>query len=357
MSGGEGNRPSSKIVARAPSKCNNDKLVDPLHHHTQNGVIQKNPLVPNFWRMGVDDEFVETLELIANTSERMSNIFDQDFKVLNGTEKLSSEDKMAIALLMHEKSPFSEGSSFQAHRGFTFSSSSGKKEKILDGRNCMILQSRCFSKTESGSGIVKEVPSQSASADVVTVHEVVFDAKGLTTCKHSLWFDAHIFQSKDEAEQVKVNYVHSKPYMYMVPIDNSSYELIHSIMKKMIEHNGGHTVFSELCEKFIQLNNFNRRLSWPETSPPSTDSPKSIASHVNSQYTCCEGGKVELIWKSFYTNLASLKGGDEAPKGSRLSAFRKLKEAPRSVVFASSLPKLLKNNENIADFLADYSPQ
>jgi len=41
-------------------------------------------------------------------------------------------------------------------------------------------------------------------------------------------------------------------------------------------------------------------------------------------------------------------------QGSRLSVFRHVKDR-RSVIFASSLPKLLNDEENIADFLSDYS--
>jgi hypothetical protein len=352
--------PCARVFVRATSSCK-PKLVAKSRVVFLNGITQENVLIQDsLWKMRATglDAFDETCNFIANTPEDISGIFNLPFDVANGTEKLSSVHKMAIALLMHKKSRFSEAedTSFQAHLDFIFSARSGT---FLDGRgtSCMILQARSFM-IDNGSGIVEEVPFQPGSPDIVTAYEVVFDAKGSTSCKHSLWFDATIVKSKDEAEKVEVNAVHSKPYVFMEPInkEKEGYELIHSIMEEMIGNKGG-PMPSELREKFIRLNDFYGNLSWPETKPPSAESAvtsKPMANHVNSEYYC-EGGKVKSIWDRFKTNLRSVCD-DEAPEGgSRLPAFRKIKADRRSVTFASSLPMLPKDEENIADFLSDYS--
>jgi len=332
-----------RTFTQATSLCK-PILIDRLRHVYLNSITQENVLVQDFlWKKRSKpdrDMFEETCNFIANNQEVdvLSGIFNLPFDVPDGIEKLSSVEKLRIALLMHQKS--------QYHLDFTFSSGSGT---FLDGARCMILQTRSFM-IESGSGTVEEVPFQSGSPDIITAYEVVFDAKGSTSCKHSLWFDATF-----EAEKVEVNAVHSKPYVFMQPTDNAKegYELIDSIKKEIIGRKGG-PISSELRERFFILNNFTHDLAWPETEPPSAESSaisKPMANHVNNQYNCKVGNKVKPIWKAFVGCF-----DDEAPPegGSRLSVFRHVKDR-RSVIFASSLPKLLNDEENIADFLSDYS--
>ena len=305
-------------------------------------------------------EFEDTCNFIANSPEcNTSGMFNLPFHIPNGTEKLSIKQKIAIALLMHQKSPFSEDSSYQAHLDYTYSARSGI---FIGGKTVVVVQQRHF-KVDSESCTVEEVPLQSSTTDdVVKVYEVVFGAKGSSDpkngspCKHSLWFDPTIVKSRDEAAKQVVNSVHTKPYVFMEPIDDAKegHELIHSIMEEMIGSNGG-PLSAELRERFIQLNNFNRALAWPENQPPSAEAaatPKPMEEHVNSPYNC-KGGKAEAIWKSFKANLGVVCDNKAPEGGSRLSAFRHNKAGRRSVF--STLPELPKNSENMADFLADYS--
>jgi len=353
---------SRRVYVRATSKCK-DCLIDRLRHVYLNSITQENVLVEDFlWKKRSEpdrDMFEETCNFIANTQEvDFSGIFNLPFDVPDGIEKLSSAEKLRIALLMHDKSPFSEG--YQDHLDFTFSSQS-QCGTFLDGARCMILQTRSFM-IESGSGTVEEVPFQSGSPDIITAYEVVFDAKGSTSCKHSLWFDASIATSKDEVKNLEVNTVHSKPYVFMQPTDNvkEGHELIDSILEEMVGvGNKGGPISSELREKFNQLNNSYRNLAWPKTTPPSSKSSatrKSTADHVSSQYNC-KGSRVEHIWETFVTTIESCD--DEAPPegGSRLLVFNQIKSGHSSGFFGSSLPTLPKpkGNENIADFLSDYS--
>ncbi|KAK1733245.1 hypothetical protein QTG54_016102 [Skeletonema marinoi] len=310
-------------------------------------------------RVNTGDLFDDACNFIANSPEcNISGMFTLPFDIPSGTEKLSVKQKMTIALLMHKKSPFSEDSSYQAHLDFTFSARSGT---FIDGKTCVVLQERHF-KVDSESCTVDEVPLQPSTTDVVKAYEVVFGAKGSSDpkngspCKHSLWFDATIVKLRDEAAKLDVNTVHSKPYVFMEPIDEAKegHELIHSIMEEMIGRNGA-PLSTELRERFIQLNNFYCALAWPETQPLSAEAaatPKPMEEHVNSSYNC-KGGKVEAIWKSFKANIGVVCDNKAPEGGSRLSAFRHNKVGRRSVF--STLPELPKNTENMADFLADYS--
>lgn len=346
----------------------------PLKNRYVNSVPQENVLVPDaLWKQRGDDPdserdllvFEDTCNFIANTHTSVHGIFGSPFVVQNGTEKLSNDQKMAIALIMHQKSPFSEAEdeTHQAHLNYTFDNSSGQH---LDGKKCNVLQARCF-KVNSWSNTVEEVPLQSASADVVVASELVFDAKGSKnengpTCKHCIWFDPVFAKvnSKEAAEKLKANVtvhsVHSKPFVFMEPIDDSkeAHELIHSIMKEMIGRNGG-PLSNEVRNRFIQLNNHYRILSWPKTKEPSAEAAaalKTMEGHVSSPYIC-QGGKVEAIWESFKTNLASVSD-NKAPEGeSRLKAFRRIRAGIRST--SAKLPKLPKDFENMADFLAHYA--
>jgi len=335
-----------------------------LRHRFLNSITQTNVLIQDdLWKMRANPgdlfEFEDTCNFIANSPElNTSGMFKLPFHIPNGTEKLSIKQKMAIALLMHKKSPFSEDSSHEAYLDYTFSARSGI---FIGGQTSVILQIRHF-KVDSESCTVEEVPLQSSTTDVVKAYEVVFGAKGSSDpkngspCKHSLWFDATIVKSRDEAAKHVVNSVHTKPYVFMEPIDDAKegHELIHSIMEEMIGSNGG-PLSTELRERFIQLNNFNRALAWPETQPPSAEEAatlKTMEEHVNSPYNC-KGGKVEAIWKSFKANLGVVCDNKAPEGGSRLSAFRHNKAGRRSVF--STLPEFPKNSENMADFLADYS--
>lgn len=301
--------------------------------------------------------FEDTSKFISNTYPSVHDIFNSPFELQNYTEKLSNDQKMAIALQMHQKSPFSEADdkTHQAHLNFTFDNSSGQ---FLDGKKCNVLQTRCF-KINSWSNTVEEVLLQPASADVVVASELVFDAKG--SSKHSIWFDV-IFakvNSRETADKLRadttVHSVHSKPFVFMEPIDDSkeAHELIHSIMKEMIGRNGnGGLLSTEVRNRFIQLNNHYRTLAWPKTKAFSAEEAaalKTMEGHVSSPYIC-QSGKVKAIWESFKNNLASVTD-DKAPEGdSRLKAYRCIKEGTRS-----TLPKLPNDLENMADFLAQYS--
>ena len=343
-----------------------------------NSTTQENVLVRNeLWGLLRDDPggdlFQDTLKFIANTFKGILDSFELPFVVPNGVEKLSNEQKMAIALKMHQKSPFSKAddSSHEAHLDFTFSASSRPGEyPYLGGKNCMILQTRCF-KIESDSNTVEEVPLQSVSSDdIVKCREVVFDAKGSPKCFHSLFFDANIEQvtaknNRDAEKKAKATastahlVAHSTPFRFMDPIDEDGRELYHSIMKAMIESNGG-LLSTKLREEFIQLNNHNRTFAWPKNklSAESAATPKTIEDHVNSPYICQGGSKkVEAIWESFKANLACDVSDNEIPAGgSRLEAFLRIKAKAGRRSISSTLPKLPNDTENMADFLADYSP-
>jgi len=340
----------------------------PLRNRHVNSVPQENVLVLDaLWKLREDlgrDQFVfeDTCKFIANMHKGIHDIFGSPFVIQNGTEKLSNDQKMAIAVLMHQKSPFSEAedTTHQAHLNYTFSNSDGQ---YLDGKKCNVLQTRCFKVNYwSHTVTVEEVPSQPASADVVVASELVFDAKGSKNCKHSIWFDA-IFakaNSKEAADKLKadatVHCVHSKPFVLMEPIDDAEegHELIHSIMKEMIGRNGG-PLSTEVRDRFIQLNNYYRDLAWTKTKEPSDESAaalKTMDGHVSSPYIC-QGSKVEAIWESFKTNLASVSDNKTPEGGSRLKAFCRIKAGLRKT--SATLPKLPKNFDNMADFLAQYS--
>ena len=345
--------------------------IDSLRNRILNSVTQENVLVPNALWISRDvfrDTFEETCSFIANTHEGMQDMFDLPFVIQNNSteEKLSTVQKMSIALRMHQKSPFSEegDKTHQAHLNYTFTFNKNDG-CCLDGKKCNILQKRCF-KLFSGSDVVEEVlfPQQAASDIIVVASEVVFDAKGSRACLHSIWFDADFVKAdpKEAANKLRVDahVVHSKPFLLMEPIDDvqEGHELIHSIMRKMIIPSPsipGVDLSADLRHKFIQLNNHYRTLAWPETKSSSHESApalKTIEGHVSSPYFCQGGSMVEPIWESFEKNLALACASDnQAPEGdSRLLAYQ---AGLRSVSFASDLPEL--PTENMADYLAVYS--
>ena len=361
-----------KCFLRDTPQVPNPCQINRLRIMLLNSTTQKNAIVQSkLWELLSDDPgrdlFQDTLSFIDNTFIGIHNSFELPFVVPNGVQKLSNMQKMDIALKMHQKSPFSQAddSSHQAHLDFTFSASSRPGVYPYLGQNCMFLQTRYF-KINSGSSTVEEVPLQSVSTDdIVKCSEVVFDAKGSSDCNHSIWFDANIEQvaaknnreaeKKAKANTLTAHLVHSTPFVFMDPIDKDGQELYHSIMKEMIERNGG-PVSTKLRERFIQLNNYNRTLAWPKNKLPaeSAATPKTIEGHVNSPYIC-QGGNVKAIWESFKANLACVVSDNETPEGgSRLQAFLRIKTGRRSI--SSTLPKLPNDIENMADFLADYSP-
>ena len=357
-----------KCFVRA-TRAGKPSQIYPIRNRHVNSVTQENVLISNaFWELRDDtghDMFEDTCNFIANTHESIHDIFGLPFVIQNGTEKLSNSMKMAIALLMHQKSPFSEAGDMthKAHLDFTFDNRDGQ---YLDGNKCNVLQTRYF-KVDSGSNIVEEVPLQPGSADIVVASELVFDAKGSRdkngpTCLHSIWFDADFAKanSKEAAHKLKadaaVHSVHSKPFVLMEPIDDAQvgHELIRSIMEEMIGRNGG-PLSTKLRDRFIKLNNGYRILAWPKSKPPSDESAaalKTMEDHVSSPYIC-QGGTVEAIWESFKTNLASVSDNETPEGGSCLSSFLHIKAGHH--FGSSTLPKLPKDIENMADFLDRYS--
>jgi len=343
-------------------------FVDSHYFDTRNPLIQENPFVQTpLWEMrgGSGDDFVETCNLLANKidDKSLSSLFKLPFHVQDGKEKLTIEQKMDIALLLRQKSKFSESNSHQSYRSFTFSNSASPG-KYLDGRAVMILQVRTFFIKDGGG--VQEVPDHTYSVldDIVRVCEVVFDTKGANKCNHSLWFDAD-FEANN---QDHVNKVHSLPYVFLEPVCKEGDKLLAAMMEEFIEHGSSFgPKCNDLRKKFNSLKLFHNYFTWPETKVPedAATTRKPIVDHVTSPYVpiIVEGGgfNVEQIWESFAANLASTLRGDgegdtvtvaQGPSR-RLAAFRQMTAGQRSV-YSSSWPKL-KGNENIADFLSDYS--
>jgi len=227
----------------------------------------------------------------------------------------------------------------------------------------MILQCRTF--VINDVGVIKELPNHSRpsySADSFRAYEVVFDEKGSNKCNHSLWFDP-TFKSSNKAKQDTVNEVHTLPYVFMQPVNKEGHELLASMMKELIVHNGSFgPKYNDLREQFNSLKRFHDNLAWPMTKvlPESANTLKTIADHVNSPYVIDEadGCNVKPIWKSFLTNIANLHGDGEGEESIQEAQARKRLAArgQRSVYFSSSSSPRLKGNENIADFLADYYP-
>ena len=347
---------------RATSKCR-AKFVDWHYYCTRNAFKQVNPLVQaRLWEMsgGGRDAFDETCRLLANNVDGILSIFNLPFRVRFGTEKISIVQKMVIALLMHQKSPFSESNSHQRHLDYVFSQRSGSG-KHLDGKQAMVLQERTFI-INCGGG-VHEVPNDndlpSDSADVVKVYEVVFDTKGSSKCNHSLWFDVDDPICESHSGKDDVNAVRTLPYIFLQPFDKEGQELLDSMMKELIAHNGSIGPMSnDLREQFNSLKTFHSNLAWPKTktSAEATTTLKPIVDYVHSAYAFAEGEgrNVKPIWESVFTNLAFLRDDDdEAPQGhNRLAAFPRMNAD--HCLASSSLPKL-KETENIVDFLGDYA--
>ena len=316
-------------------------------------------------RGGSGDDFVETCNLLANKidDKSLSSLFKLPFHVQDGKEKLSIEQKMAIALLMRQKSKFSESNSHQSYRSFTFSNSASPG-KYLDGKAVVILQRRTILIKDGGG--VQEVPDHSYSVldDIVTTYEVVFDTKGANKCNHSLWFDVD-FEANN---QDHVNKVHSLPYVFLEPICKEGDELHAEMMKEFIAHSGSFfgPKYNDLRKKFNSLKLFHNHFTWPKTKVPedAATTRKPMDDHVTSPYVpIVEGGgfNVGQIWESFAANLASTLRGDgegdtvtlaQGPSR-RLAAFRQMTSGQHSV-YSSSWPKL-RRDENITDFLSDYS--
>jgi hypothetical protein len=336
-----------------------DLLVDRLYHDLLN--FRENPLVQSsLWRMrsGDGDSFDETCNFLANNIDGIHSIFKLPFLVPLGKEKLSTKQKMIIAWKMHQQSPFPELSSCHSHRDFTFSYSASPG-KYLDGKLAMILQCRTF--IIDDVGVIKEVPNHSHLsylANSIRAYEVVFDVKGSNKCNHSLWFDP-TFKSCNKAKQDTVNEVHTRPYVFMQPVNKEGHELLASMMKELIVHGSFGPKYNDLREQFNSLRRFHDNLAWPMTKvlPESANTLKTIADHVNSPYVIDADDNVKPIWKSFLTNIANLHGDGEGEAVAQVVQGRKRLAArgQRSVYSSSSSPQL-KGNENIADFLADYFP-
>ena len=354
-------RKVQKRASNSKSRECNPVFIDSHYFDTRNPLIQENALVqPSLWEMkgGSGDDFVETCNLLANKIDHksLSSLFKLPFHVQDGKEKLTIEQKMTIALLMRQKSTYAN---------FIFSNSASQVPgKYLDGKAVMILQRRTFFIKDGGG--VQEVPDHTYSVldDIVTAYEVVFDTKGSKKCNHSLWFDAD-FEANNEDH---VNKVHSLPYVFLEPVCKEGDELLAAMMKEFIAHSGSFfgPKYNDLRKKFNSLKLFHDHFIWPETKVPedAATTRKPMDDHVTSPYVpIVEGGgfNVEQIWESFAVNLASaLRGDGEGDTVTlvqgpirRLAAFRQMTAGQRSV-YSSSWPKL-KGDENIADFLSDYS--
>ena len=346
------------------TRKSDDLLVDRLYHDLLD--FRGNPLVQSsLWRMrsGDGDSFDETCNFLANNVDGIHSLFKLPFRVPLGMEKLSTSQKMIIAWLMHQQSPFPEFSSCHSHRDFTFSYNMGPA-KYLDGKAAMILQCRTF--IIDDVGVIKEVPNHSNSsylANSIRAYEVIFDVKGSNKCNHSLWFDP-TFKSCSKAKEDTVNEVHTRPYVFMQPVNEEGhYQLLASMMKELIVHNGNFgPKYNDMRAQFNSLKHFHDNLAWPMTKvlQESANTLKTIADHVNSPYVIDEadGCNVKPIWKSFLTNIANLHGDGEGETVTQEAQGRKRLAArgQRSVYFSSSSSPRLKGNENIADFLADYYP-
>ena len=155
----------------------------------------------------------------------------------------------------------------------------------------------------------------------------------------------------------------------MAPTDDAieGHDLIHSIMKAMIERGIKGPMPTELRERFVKLQAFQRIFKWPETksSEESAAALKSMWDHVHSEYICEDGSRTGSIWKSFKENLACVCDEETPQGGSQLPVFRRNKAGRRcrsAVAIAqapppSSLPKLAKSSdseENVVDLLAQY---